>query len=41
MEKGYEERDSYLPHLRVNRAFRPLDPDPRFQDLQKRLGLLP
>ena len=41
MEKGYEQRDSYLPHLRVNRAFRPLDPDPRFQDLQRRLGLLP
>jgi len=41
LEKGFEQRDSYLPHLRVNRAFRPLDPDPRFQDLQRRLGLLP
>jgi eukaryotic-like serine/threonine-protein kinase len=41
LENGYEQRDSYLPHLRLNRAFRPLDPDPRFQDLLRRLGLLP
>jgi TolB-like protein len=41
LEKGYEQRDSYLPHLRMMRAFRPLDPDPRFQDLLRRLGLLP
>jgi serine/threonine-protein kinase len=40
LENGYEQRDSYLPHLRLNRAFRPLDPDPRFQDLLRRLGLL-
>jgi serine/threonine-protein kinase len=41
LEKGYERRDCYLPHLRMNRVFRPLDPDPRFQDLLQRLGLLP
>ena len=41
LEKGYEQRDSYLPHLRLVRAFRPLDPDPRYQDLLRRLGLLP
>jgi hypothetical protein len=40
LEKGYEQHDSYLPHLRVSRAFRPLDPDPRCQDLLRRLGLL-
>ena len=40
LEKGYEQRDSYLPHLRVVRAFRPLDPDPRYKDLLRRLGLL-
>jgi TolB-like protein/Tfp pilus assembly protein PilF len=39
--KGYEQRDSYLPHLRVNRAFRPLDSDPRFEDLLRRQGLRP
>ena len=33
--------DSYLPHLRMSRVFRPLDPDPRFQDLLRRQGLLP
>jgi serine/threonine-protein kinase len=41
LEKGYEQRDSYLPHLRMMRAFKPLHPDPRFQDLLRRLGLLP
>ncbi|HSP56649.1 MAG TPA: protein kinase, partial [Dehalococcoidia bacterium] len=40
LEKGYEQRDSYLPHLRVTRAFKTLDPDPRYQDLLRRLGLL-
>jgi len=39
LETGYAERDSYLPNLRLVRAFRPLDPDPRFQDLLGRLGL--
>ena len=41
LEKGYVQRDSYLPHLRLNRAFRPLDGDLRFQDLLHRQGLLP
>ncbi|MGE5715684.1 MAG: tetratricopeptide repeat protein, partial [Acidobacteriota bacterium] len=41
LERGYEQRDSLLPYLRVIRAFRPLDPDPRFQDLLRRLGLPP
>jgi hypothetical protein len=41
LEKGYEQRDSFLPHLRMRRAFKPLNPDPRFQDLMRRQGLLP
>jgi serine/threonine-protein kinase len=41
LERGYEQRDSLLPFLSVIRAFRPLDPDPRFQDLLRRQGLLP
>ncbi len=41
LEKGYELRDSYMPFMRVNLGFRPLDPDPRFQDLLRRQGLLP
>lgn len=41
LEKGYEQRDSFLPHVRLVHAFRPLEPDPRFQDLLRRLGLLP
>jgi hypothetical protein len=41
LEIGYTQRDSYLPHVRLMRAFRPLSPDPRFQDLLRRLGLPP
>ena len=39
MENGYQQRDSGLPHVGIFRAFRPLHPDPRFQDLLRRLGL--
>lgn len=38
-EIGYQQRDSGLPHVGVLRAFKPLYPDPRFQDLMRRLGL--
>lgn len=38
-EIGYQQRDSVLPHVRVLRAFKPLHPDPRFQDLMRRVGL--
>ncbi len=41
LEKGYEQHDSYLPYVRVFRGFKPLYPDPRFQDLLRRLGLPP
>jgi len=41
LESGYAQRDSHLPHLRIHRAFEPLEPDPRYQDLLRRLGLLP
>jgi hypothetical protein len=41
LEHGYQQRDSQLPHLRMMRAFEPLHPDPRFQDLLRRQGLLP
>jgi len=41
LEIGYQQRDSQLPHVRLMRAFRVLDPDPRFQDLLRRLSLLP
>ncbi len=39
LEKGYRERDSWLPHVALFQAFGPLHPDPRFQDLLRRLGL--
>ena len=41
MEKGYVQRDSFLPHVALYAAFAPLRPDPRFQDLLRRQGLLP
>jgi hypothetical protein len=39
MEIGYRQRDSGLPHVGLQRAFKPLHPDPRFQDLLRRLGI--
>ena len=41
MEIGYRQRDSGLPHVGLQRAFKPLHPDPRFQDLLRRLGIPP
>ncbi len=41
LEKGYGQRDTWLPHVRMMRAFEPLHPDPRFQNLLRRLGLPP
>jgi len=39
LENGYRQRDSQLPHVRLMRAFQPLLPDPRFQNLLGRLRL--
>ena len=39
LENGYQQRDSHLPHVGLMRAFGPVHPDPRFQDLLGRLGL--
>jgi TolB-like protein/Flp pilus assembly protein TadD len=41
LENGYRQHDSWLPHMRMFRAFEPLHPDPRFQNLLRRLGLPP
>jgi TolB-like protein/Tfp pilus assembly protein PilF len=41
LENGYRQRDSQLPHVGLLRAFKPLHPDPRFQDLLRRLGIPP
>ena len=40
LENGCRQRDSMLPHVGLVRAFKPLHPDPRFQDLLRRLNLL-
>jgi len=39
LEKGYEERDSYLTLLNVDPIFDPLRSDPRFTPFTKKMGL--
>ncbi len=39
LDKAYEQRDTALPHLKVEPLFDPLHSDPRFQDLVRRIGL--
>ena len=41
LEKAYEVRDPRLAGLKSNRMFDPLRSDPRFQDLERRVGLPP
>jgi TolB-like protein/DNA-binding winged helix-turn-helix (wHTH) protein len=38
LEKAYEERDTYLPSLKVAAFWDNIRPDPRFQDLVRRLN---
>jgi tetratricopeptide (TPR) repeat protein len=39
LEKGYEERDDLMINLKVEPALDSLHPDPRFQDLVRRVGI--
>jgi Flp pilus assembly protein TadD len=39
LEKGYSERDAYLPWLKVEPALDPLRSEPRFRQLLARMGL--
>jgi tetratricopeptide (TPR) repeat protein len=39
LERAYEERADHVPYLRVNPRLDPLRSDPRFKDLQRRMGL--
>jgi hypothetical protein len=41
LEKAYEVRDPRLAGLKSKRMFDPLRFDPRFQDVERRVGLPP
>lgn len=41
LEQAYEEQSNTLQFLKVNPFFDPIRGDPRFQDLQRRVGLAP
>ncbi len=41
LEKAYAERDGDLGYLRLIWDFDSIRPDPRFQDLLRRVGLMP
>ena len=39
LERSFQERDCYLPRMRVDPALDPIRADPRFKDLLKRMNL--
>jgi hypothetical protein len=39
LEKAYQQRDWFLPHLKNDPAMDSLRDDPRYKDLLKRMGL--
>jgi adenylate cyclase len=39
LERAYEERDGFIPYLRVNRTFDTVRSDPRYLSLLKKMGL--
>ena len=41
LEKGYDAHDPHLENLKVDPLYDSLRPDPRFQDLMRRVGLAP
>lgn len=41
LERSYRERDVHLVNLKVHPVFHRLRSDPRFQDLERRIGLIP
>jgi hypothetical protein len=39
LEEGYKIRESFMPWIQWEPAFKPLRNDPRFRDLARRIGL--
>lgn len=41
LDRAYEERSGFLVYIKCDRRFDPLQPNPRWEDLLKRVGLPP